>query len=196
MIEARDLAWGDPGHDDGTLTATVAQGACVALLGPLPAITALFDVVGGRRAPRSGRLLVGGRGMTTRPSARRALFFGAHRMPLPGDASTGEILALACAGRRGTALEVAEVLAVAGLAAVTPVRDLDSAAQDTLRLAAAVGSGARGLLLASPFAGGTHLDHKRRRALLSEARHQGRTLLLTGLSPRDPLADSTLEVGR
>ena len=107
-----------------------------------------------------------------------------------------EYLQLAGAGRPAAAQTgAAEVARLSGLPLTQPVDTLDAAAMQTLGLAAALASGASVLLIDAPLATGTGDDHSRRRALLTEARHSGRTLLVTGLNSRDPLVDHVVEAG-
>lgn len=195
MIELRELQWGRAGDAGAYLTADVARGACAVLDAPEPAALAALGVIGGRHAPRAGRIVLDGRDVTADPVARRRLTFFAHDLPvLP--VHVVDYLALAAAGRAGFGGSPAAALRASALPADAAVDGLDAVTRHTLDLAAALASGAPILLVHAPFTGGTAEDHARRRALLSEARHEGRTVILTGVSRRDALADAVIEAGR
>jgi len=195
VIELDALHWGGPGDASTVLTATIARGTCALLSAPEPAARDAFDVIGGRATAGSGRIVLNALDVTRDPLARRRLVFCAHGLPsLP--VTAGEYLELASAGRGRHAGPLAATLHLAGLAPDAHVPALAPAARQTLDLAAALASSAPILLLHSPFNGGTPDDHARRRALLAEARHEGRTVLLSGLSPRDALVDTVIEAGR
>ncbi len=195
MIDLRELQWGRAGDAGAYLTATVARGASALLDTPESGALAALGVISGRRAPLAGRIVLDGRDVTANPLARRRLTFFTHDLPaLP--VRVDEYLALAAAGRAGFGGSPTVALRTAALAADAAVDGLDAATRQTLDLAAALASGAPILLVHAPFASGSAADHARRRALLSEARHEGRTVILTGVSRRDALADAVLEAGR
>ncbi|MGE0392526.1 MAG: hypothetical protein AB7I25_08020 [Vicinamibacterales bacterium] len=195
MIELRELQWGHAGDAGARLTATLAKGACAVLEAPERDARTVLAVISGRMAPISGRVVLDGHDLTHDPLARRRLVFCAHDLPhLP--VRVGEYLALAAAGRTGLGGAPAAALRASGYDAAADAAGLDAAARQTLDLAAALASGAPILLAHAPFASGTADDHARRRALLAEARHEGRTVIVTGISRRDALVDTVLEAGR
>lgn len=195
MIELREFQWGHAGDTGARLTATVARGACAVLDAPEQTARTALEVIGGRAAPVAGRIVLDGRDLTLDPLARRRLAFCAHDLPVLA-VRIDEYLALAAAGRAGFGGSPEAALRASGYAGTTAADRLDPAARQTLDLAAALASGAPILLAHAPFASGTADDHARRRALLSEARHEGRTVIVTGLSRRDALVDTVIEAGR
>ena len=195
MIELRELQWGRAGDTASLLTAAVSRGTCALISAPEPAVRGAFDVIGGRAAAGSGRILLDARDLTHDPLERRRLAFCTHNLPLL-PVTAGEYLELASAGRGSDTGPAASTLRMAGLSPGARVPSLEQAARQTLDLAAAVASGAPILLVHAPFNGGTVDDHARRRALLAEARHEGRTVLVSGLSHRDALVDAVIEAGR
>lgn len=195
MIEFEDLQWGSAGDAASRLNGTLARGTCTILAAPDDTARAALAVIAGRRPPASGRIRVDGHDVTGNALARRRLVFCTDDLPsMPVSVAT--YLALASSGRTASAPASRLALQVSALPATASVDSLDPDARQTLGLAAALASGAPLLLVHAPFASGSPADHARRRALLSEARHEGRTLLLTGLTRQDPLADAVLEAGR
>jgi len=195
VIELRELQWGRDGDAARRLTAAVSRGTCALIAAPEPVARGAFDVIGGRTAAGSGRILLDARDLTHDPLERRRLAFCTHDLPLL-PVTAIEYLELAAAGRDGQAAPAASTLRMAGLSPDARVPALEHAARQTLDLAAAVASGAPILLVHAPFSGGTVDDHARRRALLAEARHEGRTVLVSGISHRDALVDAVIEAGR
>ena len=196
MIETRELTCGQAGKVEGVLTCAVAQGTCVLLSAPPALASTWLSAIAGTTQPLSGRICLTGTDVTLRPLDRRRVAFHASTLMPVLPVTVGEYLQLAHAGRAGAVESPAAALArLSGLALTTPVDTLGPAAMQTLGLAAALASGASVLLVDAPLATGTGDDHARRRALLTEARHSGRTLLVSGLSTRDPLIDHTVEAG-
>ncbi len=196
MIDTRALTWGPAGVAANQLTAIVTQGACAAVSATHATGLAVLALIGGLANPSSGQILLDGHDVTADPAARRRETFCAHPNLPALPVTVREYLELASAGRRGSDAQRAATPAIADLDLTRRVDALDEAARQTIGLAAALASGAAILLLHTPFATGGADDHARRRALITEARHRGHTLLITGVNARDPLVDLTIEAGR
>ncbi len=196
MIDTRELACGQAGRIDGILTCAIVQGECVLLSAPPGLASPWLSMIAGMTRTLSGRIHLAGHDMTLRPLERRRIAFHAGAVMPVLAVTVDEYLQLAGAGRPAAArMGTADIARLSGLPLTRPVDTLDPAAMQTLGLAAALASGAAVLLVDAPLATGTGEDHARRRAVLTEARHSGRTLLVTGLSSRDPLVDRVVEAG-
>lgn len=196
MIEIRELTCGRTGQAGPALTCSVARAECVLLSGPPAQASLWLSAIAGMAHAGSGRIHLEGRDVTLLPLTRRRLTFRASAAMAVLPVTVDEYLRLAGAGRAGAGrVDPAALAHLSSLRCDQRVDTLDAAAVQTLGLAASIASGAAFLLVDAPLATGTGEDHARRRALLTEARHAGRTLLVSGLGSRDPLVDHLVEAG-
>ncbi len=174
----------------GDVTLEVPEGACHALMGENGAgKSTLGKVVAGIHRPDAGRVLVGGveRRFRDPADARAAGVAMVHQeLATCPDLSVAENLLLGRLPTRGPFLDrrameasARELLAAVGvdLDVRQPMRALSTAQEQLVQIAAAVGTGARVLLLDEPTSSLSDAESERLFALMERLRADGVTML-------------------